>query len=503
MSIITKTKSFVIIGALPFLMSSFSAYAKPWLDTGDMRLRHQLEVLSDAGILNAPITTWPLSSRDIFERLEQPAKGAKIPPAVKAALNAVNKRLSEEDFNSSFKVTGSGYSKKLLIRDFSGEGRESALLSYDGEWGSPFVDFRLKASIADKSDHPSDGTFRLDESYIASNLGDWKITVGQQSRWWGPGWDGSLILSNNARPIPSISIENISSGPFENKFLKKYFNWVGPNKLHMFIGKLESKRGVPNTKLIGTRFSFRPLKTLEVGLHRTIQWGGEGQDESFSSLLKAIASIRVDRQDGALGTVEGNQIAGLDWKWKLPISGDNFYTFYGQYIGEDRVDGSLFLGDEVFLLGGSVSGFSNQLGGSWRTYIEATDTSAASWKGRDRNNIVYNHGAYTDGYRYQGLSMGHGADSDSRVVSAGAILSQDNGNFWRGWVKHARLNEDGVGNNPVAPNGATWSSLGVSLERKLNELTSVNVGAQLISEKTVGTDRDTDLAVSVGFSRSF
>ena len=503
MSINKKTKRICALGALPLLIVPLASHAKPWLDAGDMRLRHQLELLSDAGMLDAPITTWPLSSRDIYENLKQPKDGEVISPAIKHALDEINQRLQEEDYNSSFKVTGNVHSKQLLIRDFSGLGRDKAEVSYDGEWGSPIIDLRLKATVADKSDHSSDEAFRLDESYIASSLGNWKFTVGMQSRWWGPGWDGSLILSNNARPIPSLSLENVTSGPFENKFLKKYFSWLGPNKLHMFIGKLESDRGIPNAKLIGTRFTFRPLKSLEVGLHRTIQWGGDGQDQSFSNLLKTIASVRIKHQDGRLGTVEGNQIAGLDWRWNLPTAGGNQFTFYGQYIGEDRVDGSLQLGDEVFLLGGSVSGFSNKLGGSWRGYLEATDTSAGSFKGRARNNIVYNHGLYTDGYRHLGLSLGHGVDSDSKAISAGAMLSQKNGNFWRGWIKHAKLNQDSIGINPLAPNGKTWSSLGVSLEKNLDDQTSVNIGAQLISEKQSDAKKDTDLAISIGFSRTF
>ncbi len=504
MSTSIKIKNICVLGVIPFLAIPFNTYAKPWLDAGDMRLRHQLELLSDAGLLDAPITTWPLSSRDIHQNLKQPEDLSKVTLAVKNALNQINERLIEEDYSSSFKVTASGQSKELLIRDFSAEGREKASVSYDGQWGSSVVDLRLKATIADKSDHPGDNTLRFDESYIATSLGNWKFTVGMQSRWWGPGWDGSLILSNNARPIPSLSLENVSSGPFKSNFMKKYFGWIGPNKLHMFIGKLESDRSIPNAKLIGTRFTFKPLKGLEVGLHRTIQWGGEGQDQSFSDLLKTIASVRITPQDRSLGSVKGNQIAGLDWRWKLPLSGENHYTFYGQYIGEDRVDGSLLLGDEVFLLGGSIAGYSTLLGGgSWRTYLEATDTSAGSFKGRARNNIVYNHGLYTDGYRHLGLSLGHGIDSDSRMVSAGAMFSQKNGNFWRTWLKHAKINEDGIGNNPLAPNGKTWSSLGLSLERKLNEKTSVNLGVQLISEKDNSDNRDNDFAVSIGFSRSF
>lgn len=488
------------LGILPFLTVSFNyAEAKPWLDTGDMKLRHELQMLSDAGVLDVPLTTWPLATKDIHRSLKNASVVATSQPKLLAVIENVNKRLVDEDYGSSFKLKAEGRTKKLLIRDFSGEGREDASVSYDGQWGSSVVDLRLKASIVNKSNHPSDKTFRLDESYVASSFGKWKFTVGKQSRWWGPGWDGSLILSNNARPIPSLSLENVSSEASDNKFL----SWLGPNKLHMFIGQLESDRGVPNAKLIGTRFTFKPIKSLEVGLHRTIQWGGEGQDESFSNLIKTIASVRVDNQDGTLGTVNGNQIAGLDVRWNLPISSNNNYSLYSQYIGEDRVDGSLLLGDETFLLGGSISGFSSNLKGSWRTYLEATDTSAASFKGRARNNIIYNHGTYTDGYRYQDLSLGHGIDSDSRLISAGAMLSQKNGDFWRGWVKHAKLNTDGVGQNPIAPKGKKWTAIGVSLDKPINSQTRLNVGVQFISEQIIGEKKSNDLAVSIGFTRSF
>ena len=45
-----------------------------------------------------------------------------------------------------------------------------------------------------------DEGFALDGSYIAARLGNWSASFGQVERWWGPGWDGSLILSTNARP---------------------------------------------------------------------------------------------------------------------------------------------------------------------------------------------------------------------------------------------------------------------------------------------------------------
>ncbi len=42
-----------------------------------------------------------------------------------------------------------------------------------------------------------------DGSYLGVNVGNFMLSAGYIERWWGPGWDGSLILSTNARPIPA------------------------------------------------------------------------------------------------------------------------------------------------------------------------------------------------------------------------------------------------------------------------------------------------------------
>ena len=77
----------------------------------------------------------------------------------------------------------------------------------------------------------------LDGSYVAARLGNWSASFGQVERWWGPGWDGSLILSTNARPIPAISIDRRVAEPFETKWL----SWIGPWSFHSFIGQMEKE----------------------------------------------------------------------------------------------------------------------------------------------------------------------------------------------------------------------------------------------------------------------
>ena len=99
---------------------------------------------------------------------------------------------------------------------------------------------------------------------------DWgnvTIAASTMDRWWGPGWDGSLILSNNARPMPALTIGRNRTHAFETKWL----SWLGPWDLEVMFGQMEEDRVIPNTKFFGMRFTFRPFKSLEIGLSRSAQ----------------------------------------------------------------------------------------------------------------------------------------------------------------------------------------------------------------------------------------
>jgi len=509
------------------LSLSFSLSAKPWLDAGDMRLRHNLQILSDAGYLKAPLTTWPLLAEDIDAQLRQPIKREILKPAVKIAFSQVNSLIRQSATYSHLKIGGTARTKNLLIRDFSNEGREQFSAFIDGSWGNPLIDTRLKITTAKQAHtslylfsdyivdqthsyvldlkqnaiHPNDSIVRIDESYLSSELGNWKITAGKQSRWWGPSWDGSLILSNNARPIPSISLENIHSKAFESKLV----NWVGPNKFHMFVGQLEKDREISTPLLFGFRYNFKPqaFKNFEVGLSRTLIWGGKGRDTSLSGLTETLFGINSNKVGDRL---LGDNLASVDMRWKIPLKNlDNDYTLYGQYLAEDTGN-SIFGGDEILQLGASIAGYSQALNGNWRSSLEIADTSAGIFSGADRNNTVYNHEYYLNGYRHLGQSMGHGIDSDSTLISLGAMLSTNNGDFWRSWLKIAELDlektHDGI--NPLAePKGKRWAAVGISYETDLNQRTRVNAGAQIISDKPIDKKLKTSVAGNIGLVYKF
>ena len=55
------------------LLSSQSQHiqASPWAIPGDLILRHDIQLLVDSGVINMPITTWPLAWGDIAYNLSK------------------------------------------------------------------------------------------------------------------------------------------------------------------------------------------------------------------------------------------------------------------------------------------------------------------------------------------------------------------------------------------------------------------------------------------------
>jgi len=290
----------------------------------------------------------------------------------------------------------------------------------------------------------------LDGSYLAARLGNWSATLGQVDRWWGPGWDGSLILSSNARPIPTISIERRIPEPFESKWL----SWLGPWSFQSFVGRMEEERHVPNPLLWGMRGDLNPtiLGGLEVGFFRVMQLGGQGRPQGFRTFVDAFLS-----QDNESGVEQpGNQLAGIDARWRVahaPIS------LYGQIVGEDE---DKFLPNALMFLYG-IEVWNEFHDYTLRIFAEYADLTSYWWNGAtNTRNVSYSHHIYQDGYRHKGRPMGHWADQDSRILSLGGFWVHNAGLRLGVSLRSGDLNEDGTGENSVSAGSTDFFSFEAS-----------------------------------------
>ena len=113
---------------------SLAAHAGPLANPGDMRLRHDLELLNDAGIINVPLTAWPVSLPDIRAELEVLPPSSSIELA--QAYRRVSARLNSElDVRMPrFGVSLSGAVEPRFVRSFQDTPRDEGELAATLDW---------------------------------------------------------------------------------------------------------------------------------------------------------------------------------------------------------------------------------------------------------------------------------------------------------------------------------------------------------------------------------
>ncbi|GAA4348908.1 capsule assembly Wzi family protein [Kangiella taiwanensis] len=463
-------QSVALIFGCYLAVGALTTQAEPWLDTRDAWLRADVEALSGHGIINTPITTWPLPWARIVKDIDK-ASLIDVPDELMPALMRLKRKARiETSKGSRSELALRAGTQGRVLRDFGDSRREKAEITSRNMGVTQSLAWNIEAT---KAFDPLDGEEeRLDNSYVAAVWDNWIFSAGAQERWYGPGWDSSLILSNNARPIPALSVQRNYADPFESDWL----SWIGPWSVSAFAGQLESDRFIPHAKLLGMSVTFKPFQSLEIGLRRTAQWGGEGRPESLSSLIDlAIGRTNCDEiEDGCedrLNSNEaGNQLAAIDFNWRLPTE-RYVGSLYGQMVGEDEAG---YAPSRKFYQLGYKNSFS--YGDSLITsYIEYADTENEFAK-----NLTYEHSIYQTGYRTEGRSIGSTYDADTESITIGLLASTKGGQRYKVSVSSVDMNKYGTGDNhSISSNQTSFYKAEISFEKPLSQgLLSLNMTYQ-------------------------
>ena len=416
MAVVKNFKFRFLLLFMFILLSSQSQHvqASPWAIPGNLILRHDIQVLVDSGVINIPITTWPLAWGDIaynLSKTEQEMTSFEL-----ASFQRIKEALLKEEIGGISANTSLKFAKNPeTITSFNDS--VGARSEIEGESTYLGKNFAINLHVKKVG-----GETVFDESYIAVALGDYSISLGSKKNWWGPGWGGSLILSTNANPISGISIERNFSDPFESKLL----NWIGPWDLSLLLGELEHSRTRSDALFFGMRIGSRPLTNLEIGFSKTSLFCGENRPCGFSS----FSDMLLDKTDS------GYNLSGFDFRSSHHIK--NFpFALYGQIIGEGISDNHLGLfGLETW---GPINDF-DQLE-SYRVFLEAASTSCEFYNNDDsKYGCAYHDSLYPDGYRYEGVNIGHSADGDALVLTLGGIIVAQNSQLIKSSLSLGKLN---------------------------------------------------------------
>lgn len=468
---------------------STQALAGPWIDSGDARLRHHIQVLADQGIITSPVTTWPLMWASIAGDINS-ASAKNLDPDTYWSLKHVKFAYKQQTRSVNINASATVRSDVNPFGTFGNTQREKNEARGEIDLLGDRFAARLTGSY---SNDPLDGDeFRADGSYLAFTLGNWAFSAGAIDRWWGPGWNSSLILSSNARPVPGLAIQRSQSTAFETPWL----SWLGTWQLNAFAGQLESDRHIPDPYLLGTRFSFKPASQWEIGLTRTAQWGGEGRPQNWDSFKNLLLGKDNSGSGGiaADGSNEpGNQLAGIDIRYNFAWNQTHNAT-YIQYVGEDEAGSMPSRG--IIQLGLESSFNYNDI--QHRIIIEATDTAIidADKDKISKYNYIYEHGIYRSGYRYKNRPIGASVDNDSQEITLIGQHYFSNGHQLHWSIASIDINRDNT--NAAAPGGSVYD-LGVdttyiqaSYKLPLSKHWMAEAGLNFSSETITYNDEELD-----------
>ena len=193
---------------------------------------------------------------------------------------------------------------------------------------------------------PAANEFGLLDAYVAMAWSNWQLSFGRQSLWWGPGEGGSLMLSDNARPIDMFRVNRVS--PLQ---LPSILKFLGPLRMEFFIGQVSGHRFVatptgatgswsqpldPQPSIHGEKLSLRPTRNLELGLSRTTIFAGQGIPFTTHKFLHSL--FNVGHYTGPEGSSDypGDRLSGLDFTYRVPKL-RNWLTIYGDGYANDQI----------------------------------------------------------------------------------------------------------------------------------------------------------------------
>ena len=262
----------------------------------------------------------------------------------------------------------------------------------------------LRLGVLGSSEARRPWTFEGTE--LAAPLGPGQAYASVQRRHWGPAWSGSLILDAAAPALPAVGWRKTSSTAFEHPWLA----WLGPWNADFFIGRLNGHTEPAHPYLAGMRVDIQPLPSLQLGLSRTLQWGGRGRSQSLSTFWKGL----IGKDNDGSSDEPGNQLAGIDARWHWSPAEKQSMALYGQLTGEDEAG---YRPAKHMKLGGLEWAMKHD-GGSLRLFVERAHVIAG------QPGVAYRHHIYRQGYTQDGLPLGYPTGGDTKLTSVGALLDK-------------------------------------------------------------------------------
>ena len=283
-----------------------------------------------------------------------------------------------------------------------------------GDWAAFVVQPKFISNANALSQGPTVGPLTsLNDQHVylreaSLKLTFWNVALefGRGTQWWGPGYHGSLLLTDHAFPLDMIKL-----GSDETFRLPWALSKLGDWRINSFLTRLEGAQTFPHEKIFGLRINYLPTSWLELGFTRLTQFDGQGSGGSFPRTL-VDCYTNPPNQEG--GVANCNEQAMVDARVKIPhipylVPFPAGLQLYGELGSEDKWS-KLISTRAAYLAGLYIPQlFSND---TTDLRIEFADTDYPRRKSPELAGVWYNNGTFTNGMRQYGFPLGHHMGTD-------------------------------------------------------------------------------------------
>ncbi|KPD03946.1 capsule assembly Wzi family protein [Moellerella wisconsensis] len=472
---LNKLALFALLGAI-----NSSAIASG-LVLPDNNLRNDLAWLSERNVIQISLSTWPLSSQEITRSLDNANisndEQKNVIQRIKQQLNRNKNTLQLQTYLSS--------GHPSMPQGFADSEYSDFRYTLAGNYSTDNVDLNLKANAERDLRVENGSDYNLNGSYGGVKIWNQWLAFGEIPQWWGPGYDGSLIRTDAARPVTGFLMQRADQSPFDSKWL----SWIGSWQYQLTAGQIKQYPVQSGVKLLGLRMTMNPTDYLELGGSRVMMWSGDGRPSNWKSFWDATTG---SSNTGDVKKDPGNQLAGFDFKLKLFPLIELPLSVYGQYIGEDEAG---YLPSHNAYMAG-IEGHHSLYGQPLNWYIEGANTRT-EWSNK---GVMYRHFVYHAGYYQQGYPLGHAMGGDGRMISSKVEYTLDDHQRVSTRVMYATVNPQSQWQNKAFPKDDTIKGVDVGWWYNFND--RVITDSKVWLSKT-DTDTHNDVGVSVAVTVPF
>ena len=346
----------------------------------------------------------------------------------------------------------------------------------------------------------SQNRFRLLDTYLGLNLGNWQFSFGRNSQWWGPSEGGTMIFSNNAPPLSNMFTVNRVT-PFR---LPSILRFLGDIRFEGFIGHMTGlefqttiytgataptfigqygKNLHPQPFLSGGKLTFKLTPNFEFGMSKTTVYGGPGNPLTITTFLDSTFGRHYH------GDVLGDGRTTADFSYRVP-GFRNWLTAYGEAFSEDEISPIPYMRKSA------------SQGGLYLARVPGLSKLDLRLEGGYTNPVafcgvcIYTNAQYSSGYTNDGRLLG-------TWIGRAAQGEQIRSNYWLSprqrigvELRHRKLDSgyiaQGGTQNDVAVNADILTAQGFRI--------TANVQYERWLIPLLATGRQSDVAASVQFS---